>query len=65
MDGDILISSNNLMRALTLWDRKYRNSLKTGSHEFVDFAENLVNGNPEQYGQDCAPYFRSLLIETR
>lgn len=65
MDGDILISDGNMMRALALWDRKYRDSLKGNTKEFREFAERLLNGDPESYGKNCAPYFKSLLIETR
>ena len=46
-------------RAFTEWDRRFREA----PEEFVNIAEHLLFSDPQTYGEECAPYFLSLLEE--
>lgn len=46
-------------RAFTEWDRRYREE----PERFENEAVRLLRGTPESYGEDCAPYFLSILAE--
>jgi len=47
--------------AFTEWDRRFREA----PEEFVNIAEHLLFGDPQTYGEECAPYFLSLLEELK
>lgn len=62
MEGDILISTGNMMRGFALWDEQFRKN----PAGFTAVVERILKGeSPAEYGKSCADYFRSLLIETR
>ena len=45
--------------AFTEWDRRYREDPRAFENE----AARLLRGTPESYGESCAPYFISILLE--
>ena len=58
MDGDILVSTGQMMRAFTEWDRRFRLDPKA----FQSDVERLLNGETaDDYGREVAPYFQTLL----
>lgn len=43
--------------AFTEWDRRYREDPEAFENE----AKRLLKGNPDTYGEACAPYFCAIL----
>ncbi len=52
-----VLNKEMVAAVLTEWDRRFREA----PGEFGNFAEHLLFGNPETYGEECAPYFLSLV----
>ena len=62
MDGDILVSTQNMVTAFARWEKLFRDDPRA----FKSEVERILSGeSPEQYGKACADYFRGLLIQTR
>lgn len=62
MDGDILISTEQMARGFARWDEAFRKNPR----EFIDHAVRIIEGEtPSAYGKACADYFRSLLVEVK
>lgn len=51
----------NLASAFTEWDRRYR----ADPEKFSSEALRLLKGDPESYGEACAPYFMEILREIK
>lgn len=54
-----LFSPDNIARAFTEWERRYREE----PERFQSEAAKLLKETPETYGQACAPYFLKILRE--
>lgn len=62
MDGDILVSTDVMMRAFARWDTLFRKD----PNGFKSDIERILRGEtPEEYGKACADYFRGLIVEVR
>lgn len=62
MDGDILIGTDQMVRAFALWDHRFR----ADPRAFRADVERLLAGEtPQEYGVACAKYFQSLLVQTK
>lgn len=62
MDGDILVSTDQMMRGFARWETEFRKDPRA----FRSTVEALIAGDtPEMLGKACADYFRSLLIQVR
>jgi len=53
------ISVDEMARAFTEWDRRWRKN----PERFYSETERLGTGKPENYGEWCAPYFVKILDE--
>ena len=55
------ITEKALAVAFTEWDRRYREE----PEKFMSEVEHLLKHDAASYGEICAPYFISLLKETK
>ncbi len=51
------ITKEQIEKAFTEWDRRYRND----PEKFQNEVEHLLTETPDTYGKACAPYFIELL----
>lgn len=56
---DMEITVNELARAFSEWDRRYREDPEA----FLSEASHLLQDTPESYGEEVAPYFVEILNE--
>lgn len=59
--GSIVVKTVDLQRALTEWDRRYREE----PERFQSEAVSLLQGTPESYGAVAGPYLMDILIEVK
>ena len=60
--SDILVADGQMVRAFEAWDRRFRLDPKA----FVSDVERLLKGQTStEYGQACAEWFKTLLVENR
>ena len=56
----IVTNRENISRAFTEWDRRFREN----PEQFILEAERLLRMTPETYGEAVTPYFEAILVET-
>lgn len=62
MEGEILVSTDQMVRGFALWDTRFRED----PHAFLLDVERFLRGDtPEEYGKACSDYFRGLLVEVK
>ncbi len=62
MEGDILVSTDQMVRGFALWDARFR----TDPHAFrLDVERLLACETTLEYGKACTEYFRGLLVEVK
>jgi hypothetical protein len=54
-----LFTQENIARAFTEWERRYREE----PERFQSEAAKLLKETPESYGEACAPYFLKIIQE--
>lgn len=55
------VTEAQLADAFTEWDRRYREE----PERFESEAVHLIHGDPETYGEACAPYLLAIIEEQR
>ncbi len=60
-DGRCAVSMTEVQQAFTEWDRRYREE----PERFESEAAHLLKGNPETYGEACAPYFMEIINQVK
>jgi len=61
MSVSVQVSQDQLARAFTEWERRYREE----PSRFMSEAEKLLTETPRTYGEACAPYLISIINEQR
>lgn len=61
MTRPTFVTEKNLAEAFTEWDRRFREE----PERFESEAVRLLKGDPQSYGESCAPYLLSILAEQK